>query len=169
MIRVVRDDLAFVAADAVVRPTTTRLEPTSSSLRTLERVGGPAFWKQLEVHDDLAVGSAVVTPGGDLPASLVIHAVIAGPDQPVTLESARRALRSALERARDWQVEHLAIPPIGVGAGNLAPEDAAALLADELDVIRGTATYPNEITIVVDREEDLNIFTGRLRPLLEDH
>jgi hypothetical protein len=68
VIRVVVDDLAFVTADAVIRPTTATLEPLSPSLRRLEQVGGQPFWDQLSVQQELAVGSAVVTGGGDLAA-----------------------------------------------------------------------------------------------------
>ena len=60
MIRVVVDDIAFVPADAVIRPATTMLEPTAAALRHLEQVGGPAFWGQLKVQQPLAVGAAVV-------------------------------------------------------------------------------------------------------------
>lgn len=76
MIYVVVDDIAFVTADAVVRPATTSLEPTTAALRHLEQVGGPSFLKQIQVNQDLAVGAAVVTGGGDLPAPFVIHAII---------------------------------------------------------------------------------------------
>ncbi len=40
MIRVVVDDLTFLSADAIVRPATTRLDPTTPAVRRLETVGG---------------------------------------------------------------------------------------------------------------------------------
>ena len=61
MIRVVVDDIAFARADAVVRPATATLEPTTAALRRLEQVGGSAFWQQLKVQQDLPVGAAVVS------------------------------------------------------------------------------------------------------------
>src|SRR2546427_5480739 len=63
VIRVVVDDLAFLACDAIVRPATTRLDPTTPMVRRLEQVGGTEFVGRLRVHKDLAVGSAVVTGG----------------------------------------------------------------------------------------------------------
>src|SRR5439155_6679739 len=72
VIRVVVDDLAFLSSDAIVRPATTRLDPTTPAVRRLEQVGGKEFVGRLQVHKDLAVGSAVVTGGGgDLPAEFV--------------------------------------------------------------------------------------------------
>ncbi len=165
MIRVVVDDLAFVSADAVIRPTTSALEPTSPALKRLEQVGGPTFWGQLRVHEQLSVGSAVVTGAGDLTADFVIHAVISSADEPVTDQGVRRALLSALQRAGDWQIDRLAVPPIGIGAGNLSLEEAARVMVEVLGQTMATATYPHEVCIVVDREEDRAVFDAYLRKM----
>jgi O-acetyl-ADP-ribose deacetylase (regulator of RNase III) len=165
VIRVVVDDLAFVEADAVIRPTTAFLEPTSVSLRRLERIGGPQFWEQLTTHGELAVGSAVVTASGDLTADLVVHAVICSPDQPVTVHNVKRALISALQRAGDWQLALVAVPPMGTGAGNLELEDAAAAMVEVLGLALNTATYPKEVCIVVDDDEQRAVFETYLKRL----
>lgn len=165
MIRVVVDDLAFVSADAVIRPTTANLEPLTPSLRRLEQVGGPSFCNQLAIQEGLPVGSAVVTGGGDLAADLVIHAVICSTEEPVSPQHVRGALMSALQRAKDWQIRRLAVPPIGTGAGNLELEDVAQLTADILGTAMATADYPEEINIVVENEQDLAIFEAYLRRL----
>jgi O-acetyl-ADP-ribose deacetylase (regulator of RNase III) len=162
VIHVVVDDLAFVNADAVIRPTTASLEPLSPSLRRLEQVGGPSFWNQLSVHDDLAVGSAVVTGAGDLAADLVIHAVICSTEEPVSQRHVRGALISALQRAEDWQIRRLAVPPMGTGAGNLELEDVAPLTVDVLGKAMATAKYPEQVSIVVDTEQDMAVFEAYL-------
>src|ERR1043166_10120587 len=85
MIRVVVDDLASFAADAPVRPATTRLDPPAAALRRLEIVGGQEFQTRIRLSRELAVGAAVVTAaGGDLPAEVVIHAVIRRETEPGT-------------------------------------------------------------------------------------
>lgn len=165
MIRVVVDDLAFVAADAVIRPTTAALEPTSASLRRLEQVGGPGFWNQLTTNEELAVGSAVVTAAGDLAADFVVHAVICSTDQPVTAQYVRLALTSALQRVGDWELGSVAVPPLGTGAGNLELEDVAHLMVDVLGRALTSARYPKEVYIVVDKEEDRAIFETFLKRL----
>ncbi len=165
MISVVVDDIAFVEADAVVRPATDRLEPTSSALRHLEQIGGPAFWRQLEVRQELAVGAAVVTGAGDLPTEFVIHAIIRSVTEPVSELTVRRALTSALQRAVDWQLSRVAIPPIGTGAGNLSLEEAAAVMVDVISRHAAVSQYPSEVYIVVDNEEDKQVFDALLRRL----
>src|SRR5439155_867495 len=105
VIRVAVDDLAFLETDAIVRPATARLDPTTPAVRRLERAGGPEFLGQLQLQKDLAVGAAVVTGGGgDLPADFIIHAVIQSDTEPVTRQTVARAWQSALERAREWDV-----------------------------------------------------------------
>ena len=165
MIRVVVDDLAFVSTDAVVRPATASLEPTAAPLRRLEQVGGPRFWDQLSPQQELAVGSAVVTGAGDLSADFVIHAVISSRDQQVTTQSMRQALTSSLQRADDWQLSRLAVPPMGTGAGNLDLDVAAREMVDLLGRAMNTATYPREVLIVVDNEEEKSVFEAYLRRL----
>lgn len=162
MIRVVVDDLAFVEADAVVRPATTFLEPTTRALRRLEQVGGETFWAQLRVERELAVGSAVVTGAGDLTAEFVIHAIIRSATEPVSRESVRRALTAAFQRADDWQLAHVAVPVVGTGAGNLSLEDAARAMAGALAGLPGPAGFPQAVTVVVETDEERRVFEALL-------
>ena len=163
MIRVVVDDIAFMKVDAVVRPATALLEPTTAGLRHLEQVGGPAFWNQLKVNQDLAVGSAVVTGGGDLPVELVIHAIIRSVTEPVTAATVRRATISSLQRAVDWQLSRLALPLLGTGAGALPVEEAAEILCEVLGAHLAAADFPREVQIVVERAEDREMIEALLR------
>ena len=165
MIQVVVDELAFMPADALVRPATGELEPTSPSLRRLEQVGGPSFFNQLRVSQELAVGAAVVTGGGDLKAELVIHAIIRTRDDAVTRTGVRRALTSTLQRAVDWRIARIATPPVGTGPGNLAIEDAAQLMVDVISSHMAGAEYPTEVSIVVDTDADAKIFDAVIRRL----
>ena len=164
MIQVVVDDLAFLPSDAIVRPTTARLDPTTPAVRRLETVGGQEFLNRLRLHKDLPVGAAVVTGGGgNLPAEFVIHAVIQSDTQPITRETVARAWLSALERAREWEFARLTVPPIGTGAGNLAVEDAAAIMATVVKEHAGHGLFPSEVRVVVETSEDRDAFEAAIR------
>jgi len=130
VIRVVVDDLAFLASDAVVRPATATLEPTSHALRRLEEIGGPSFWKQIDMPTRLAVGAAVVTGAGNLPSEIVIQAVGRTENEPVTPTGIRLAITSVLQRAADWEFSSITTPLLGTGPGNLSTESAAQILVD---------------------------------------
>ncbi|MGH7606738.1 MAG: macro domain-containing protein [Gemmatimonadales bacterium] len=164
MIRVVVDDLASLPADALVRPATTRLDPTAAALRRLEDLGGPEFHARLRLKRELAVGAAVVTAGGGgLPAEFVIHAVIRSETEPVTRDTVARAWLSALQQAQAWQFRHVSAPPLGTGAGNLPLEDAAEIMATVLHGHRAAASFPADVSFVVERADDRDVFEAALR------
>ena len=164
MIRVVVDDLAFHASDAIVRPATARLDATTPVVRRLEQIGGPDFQRRLRVQRDLAVGAAVVTgAGGDLAAEFIIHAVIQSDTEPATASSVRRAWQSALERATDWGFARLSTPPLGTGAGNLTLEDASDIMMSVLRAHWLLAAYPAEVAVVVETPTEREVFEAALR------
>jgi O-acetyl-ADP-ribose deacetylase (regulator of RNase III) len=162
VIRVVVDDLASVAADAVVRPTNGNLEPITPALRRLELAAGPRFRDLCRVQRELAVGAAVVTAAGDLPAELVVHAVIMARGEGVSASGVRRAVLASLRQAAQWQIGTLALPPLGTGAGQLAPEEAAAALLDALVEHQQNADHPANVLIVVATDAEREIFEARL-------
>ena len=151
MIEVVVDDLAFTEADGIVRAADARLDAVTPAVVRLDQVAGQAFAGQRRVQTALAVGSAVVTGGGDLAAPFVLHAVIQSSDEPATAGTVRRALLSAWQQAAEWGLDLLATAPVGTGAGQLSLEDAAVLLADTFPL---SGSRPSRLRIVVDREED---------------
>jgi O-acetyl-ADP-ribose deacetylase (regulator of RNase III) len=158
------DDLASYAADAIVRPATTRLDPTAAALRGLETRGGTEFQNRIRLSRELAVGGAVVTAaGGDLPSEFVIHAIIRSETEPVTPGNVARAWLAALHQAQEWEFAHVSAPPLGTGAGNLSLEDAAEIMATVLHAHRGGATFPSDVSFIVERPEDQQVFEAALQ------
>ena len=164
MIEVRVDDLAFYEGEAIVRPVNADLGATTPLLRRLEVAAGDELRDQLRAHEALAVGSAVVSAAGALAVELLVHAVVSSEDEPVTVQSVRRALASALQRTVDWEIGAVAIAPFGLGAGNLAIEDSAAVLAEVLagHVGRG-ARFPEVITVIAETDEEASVLTQSLR------
>jgi len=162
VIRVVVDDLAFVTADAVVRPTNGNLEPITPALRRLELAAGPRFREVCRVQRELGVGAAVVTPAGDLPAELVVHAVIQTSFESVSRAGVRRAVAAALRQAEQWHIGTLALPPLGTGAGQLSTEDAADVVLGALEEHLRTAEHPATLVVVVETDVEREIFEARL-------
>ena len=164
MIRVVVDDLAFLAAAAVVRPATTRLDPTTPAVRRLETVGGTAFTRGLHVQKELAVGArGRRRKRVDDAAEFVIHAVIQSDTEPVTREGVASAWRATLHQAQEWEFTSLTVPPIGTGAGNLSVEDAADIMVPILKSHLGNAAFPASVSIVVETPEERDAFEAVLR------
>ncbi len=130
MIRVVVDDLAFLAVDAVLRPADEHLEPVTPAAVRLDAQGGARLLDQRRLQSPLETGAAVVTGGGDLTAPFIIHVVVQSRSHPLSREGVRRALVSGWQRAEAWQLYKVAAPLVGAGPGGLAVEEAAALLVE---------------------------------------
>ena len=154
MIDVRVEDLAFYSGNAIIRPATATLGATTPLLRRFELAGGAALLDQLKVAEPLPVGSAVVTGAGALSVELLVHAIVSSPTERVTREGVRRAFRSALQRTREWQMADVAIPPLGLGAGNLEIDVSAELMADELAMHRRSSEFPRRVTLVAETADE---------------
>lgn len=162
MIDVRIEDLAFYSGHAIIRPANANLGATTPLLRRLELAGGPELQEQLVLGEPLAVGSAVVTGAGALPVELLVHAIVSSASEPVTRDGVRRAFRSALERVEAWQIADVAIPPLGLGAGNLDIDESATLIAEELAHHQLTSAYPKHVTLVAETEDEAHSLEGAI-------
>lgn len=149
--------LADQAVDAVLRPIRSDLAPVTPASRDVGLRAGATVEERLASTGQVPVGGAVLTPGGDLTASFVIHAVVMGADEPQSRQSVERALRNGLARAADWGLDSLAMPPMGLGAGSMDPEEEARGLVGVLSEHIGGGAPPLEIVVVVtsDYEREL--------------
>lgn len=161
MIEVRRVDLADSALEAVVRPVRSDGEAVTQLGRRLEIAAGPEITERLRELGDLPVGGAVITPGGELPASFLIHVVVQSPEEPVTSSGVRRGLVNALRRASEFGIGQVAFPPVGVGPGNLEIEDAARILNEVLVEHHEGGEKPRDLLIVVESDYEEEVF-GRL-------
>jgi len=162
VIHVVVGDIASVAADAVVRPANTRLEPITPALRRLEEAAGPRFQEQCRIQWELGVGAAVVTRAGELSVEFVIHAVIGTDESTVTADGVRSAVAAALWQSQQWQMEAVALPPLGQGQLS-AQASADAMVPPIVEHLRN-ADHPATVLIVVTTDQEREIFAARAGP-----
>jgi O-acetyl-ADP-ribose deacetylase (regulator of RNase III) len=155
-------DLAEVRAAGLVRPVSAERQAVTPAMRRLEMAAGPALDEQCRRLGELPVGSAVITPAGDLPVQFVIHAVVRSYQEPVSAGTVRRALQNALRRAEEWGLDRVAVAPFGTGAGNLDAEESARIMMDVLMEHMQSARYPASVEIVVDSEYDRDAFERQL-------
>jgi O-acetyl-ADP-ribose deacetylase (regulator of RNase III) len=116
----------------------------------------------------LPIGGATITPAGNLEASFLIHVVTSSEEEPESSLSVQRALRNGLRRAVEFELQSLALPPLGAGVGHMEIEDSARamveILVDHLD----EGHPPLELTIVVSGEYEKGVFTHLVEELTRD-
>jgi len=96
--------------------------------------------------------------GGDLRAPFIIHAVVESPEESLSAFGVQRALVNGLRRAQEWEMASLSVPPLGLGAGSLEPEEWASMVVELLLNHVREGEPPREITIVVESEYEEDLF-----------
>jgi len=162
VIRVIRCDPADAGAEAILRSVSSNLEPDTAFSRAVELGAGKGVSGRLENMGELPVGAAVITPGGKLDASFLIHVVLQSAEEPVRMESLRTALQNGLRRAQEWGLESLVIPPLGTGAGNLDVEESANEMVSVIRRHLLQFEHPREVTILVATAFEEGVFRGVL-------
>lgn len=151
-----------IRVEAVLRSVYSDLTPDTPFSREVEVRAGPKVADRLAGMGELPVGAAVITPGGDLPSAFLIHVVLQSPEEPVRTETLRSALRNGLRRAQEWEMETLALPPLGTGAGNLEVEDSAAVMVSMIREHLRDHPHPRDVTLLLATEYERSVFMRAL-------
>jgi O-acetyl-ADP-ribose deacetylase (regulator of RNase III) len=116
-LRAVLSDITTLDVDAIVNAANEQLPPGGGVCGAIHRAAGPELAEACALVAPCPTGEARVTPGFNLPARLVIHAV--GPrwfggdqGEPELLAG---AYRSAFHLAKESRVQSIAFPAISTG------------------------------------------------------
>lgn len=164
MIRVVLSGPSGAGAEAVLRSVTSELAADTAFSREVEVAAGEEVARRLQAMGELPVGAAVITPGGDLEVPFLIHVVLRSREEPVGPETVRTALRNGLRRVQELGLESLALPPLGTGAGNLDPQEAASVMMPVLGDHLPTSASLRDVVILVATPYEREVFLRALDP-----
>jgi O-acetyl-ADP-ribose deacetylase (regulator of RNase III) len=130
----------------------------------IKRKGGVLIEEEAMRQGPIEVGEAVLTPGGNLPATHVIHAVAMGPDLKTEPEIVARTTRAVLALADKHRLTSLALPALGTGVGHVPPAAAAeAMLTAVLTHLKSAKTTLKRVVFVVYQDEAFRAFTDTLK------
>jgi O-acetyl-ADP-ribose deacetylase (regulator of RNase III) len=83
-------------------------------------------------------------------------------DEPVSGPGVRRGLHNGIRRLAEWGISRVAMPPLGTGAGNLDPDESAAIMIPLLaHALRAGAL--DEVDIHVDSDYERTVFDSYIR------
>jgi O-acetyl-ADP-ribose deacetylase (regulator of RNase III) len=151
-------DLVLAQADAIVNAANTQLVLGSGVAGAIRERGGPSIQAECDAHGPVALGGAVLTGAGELPARHVIHAAGMEPGQAVTEESLRDCTRASLELARERGFSSLALPAIGTGVGGFSLQRCAEVMFEEVHAHLEGDTSLDEIRFVLFGEPAYRVF-----------
>ncbi len=158
MIRVSLNKPIDAGTESILRSVSSQLEADTPESRDLAQGAGATVVDRLMGMGSLPVGAAVITPGGDLPVSFLIHVVLQSPEEPIRQDGVRLALQNGLRRAQEWGIESLGMAPLGTGAGNLSAEEAADVMIPLIQDHLQRFEHPREVVITVGNDYENDVF-----------
>ncbi len=114
--------------DAIANAANTQLIHGGGVAAAIARAGGPAVDEESRAAAPIALGGAVETTAGDMPARWVIHAATMELGGPTSAEIIEAATRSTLACADELGARSLALVAFGTGVGGFPLEEAARLM-----------------------------------------
>ena len=160
MIEVRIAELADIEAGAVMRPVSSDFSPVTPAMRRLDLAAGPEVERQCALMGELPVGSAIITAAGDLSASFIVHVAVRSADENATQAGIRRGLQNGLRRLAEWEIDSVAVAPLGTGAGNLDAEESAAVMMPVLSEHLRSAAHPSRVVVAVEDPYQESVFAA---------
>jgi O-acetyl-ADP-ribose deacetylase len=154
-VELARSDITRVHVDAIVNAANEALQLGAGVAGAIRQNGGPSIQEECDLIGTCAVGHAVVTKAGKLPAKWIIHAV--GPvwrggsfGEEMLLAS---AVLQALRRAEDMGATSIALPAISAGAFGFPIQMAADITIAAVRNFAPTAEYVQKILFCLPDDE----------------
>lgn len=165
-VAVERGDITNLEVDAIVNAANTTLAMSTGVAAAIKRKGGVLIEEEALRQGPIEVGEAVLTPGGNLPATHVIHVAVMGPDLKTDPETIARGTRAVLAVADKHRLTSLALPALGTGAGQVAaPAAAEAEIGAVIAHLKAAKTTLKRVVFVLFQDDALRAFTDTLKRL----
>lgn len=158
--RVVQQGIETLDVDAVVNAANDHLWMGGGVAGALKRAGGDEIEREAKAKGPIAVGEAVVTGAGRLPARHVIHAAVMRQFLPRTSADAiGRATASALARAEEIGAKRVAFPALGTGVAGFPVEDCARVM---VAAVRAHSGALQEVVFAVRGDDAVRAFEAAI-------
>jgi O-acetyl-ADP-ribose deacetylase len=161
-VHVAQAEITSLPVDALVNPSNSLGIMGAGVSGALRRQGGDEIQTEAMGKAPIAIGAAVITGAGALPARHVIHVpIMEEPGDKAGAENIRRAARAALIASDASKFQVIAFPGMGTDIGGLPVEEAARAIVEEIRAHR--RTFPETIYLVDTSVEMVTAFEEALR------
>ncbi len=165
-ISIERGDITDWEVDAVVNAENTTMAMGAGVAGAIKRKGGVIIEEEAMRQGPVEVGEAVLTTGGNLAATHVIHAAVMGPDLKTDPDKIAAATRAVLALADKHRITSIALPALGTGVGHVPPPASAeAMLKEVVGHLRGGQSTLKRVVFVLYQDDAYKAFTETLKRL----
>jgi O-acetyl-ADP-ribose deacetylase (regulator of RNase III) len=127
-VSVIEGDITRLEIDAIGNAANDRLWMGAGVAGAIKRAGGDQIEREAVARGPIAVGDAVATGAGRLPARWVVHGAVMGQDLRTDAALVERTTRRCLEVADELGAKSLALPAFGTGVGGFPLEECARIM-----------------------------------------
>lgn len=167
-VKVVTGDITGIKADAIVNAANNELLMGGGVAGAIKRRGGKSIEEEALKKGPIAIGGAVATAAGKLPAKYVFHAATMGMDFKTDEIKIRNACRSSLDLAAQLKIGSIVFPALGSGTGGFPLLASAKIMAQEaLRHLRQGKTSLKEIIFCLNDQEAFTVFNKGVLGYLE--
>jgi O-acetyl-ADP-ribose deacetylase (regulator of RNase III) len=165
-ISIERGDITDREVDAIVNAANSTLAMGAGVAGAIKRKGGVIIEEEAMRQGPVEVGEAVLTTGGNLAATHVIHAAVMGPDLQTDAEKIAKTTRAVLAVADKHRITSLALPALGTGVGHVPPPiSAEAMLKEVVGHLKGGHSSLKRVVFVLYQDDAHRAFSDTLKRL----
>jgi len=165
-ITIERGDITDWEVDAIINAANSTLAMGTGVASTIKRKGGVIIEEEAMRQGPVEVGEAVLTTGGNLAATHVIHAAVMGPDFKTDGEQIKATTRAVLALAAKHRITSLALPALGTGVGHVPPAVCASVMLDAVvSHLKGGPSGLKRVVFVLYQDDAYKAFTDTLKRL----
>jgi len=163
-IAIERGDITDRDVDAVVNAANSTLAMGTGVAGAIKRKAGVIVEEEAMRQGPVEVGEAVLTTGGNLMATHVIHAAGMGPDLKKDGEKRNVTTRAVLAIADKHRLSSIAFPALGTGVGHVAPAVCAeAMLTEVTNHLRAGGSSLKRVIFVLFQDDAYKAFSETLK------
>jgi O-acetyl-ADP-ribose deacetylase (regulator of RNase III) len=168
VLQLVEGDITEMAVDAIVNAANAQLKLGGGVAGAIRKKGGPDIQTECDKIGGTFVGGAVITTGGKLKASYVIHAVGPRMGEGDEDQKLKNATLNSLKLADDKKLKTIAFPAISTGIfGFPVKRCAEIMLATTIDYLKGT-TNLEKVVFCLFGTDSYEVFHSRLEHQMKE-
>jgi O-acetyl-ADP-ribose deacetylase (regulator of RNase III) len=125
---VVEGDITQLDVDAIANAANNELWMGAGVAGAIKRAGGDEIEREAVEKGPIAIGDALATGAGRLPARWVVHGAVMGQDLRTDAGLVEQTTRRCLEVADELGARSLALPAFGTGVGGFPLGECARIM-----------------------------------------
>jgi O-acetyl-ADP-ribose deacetylase len=162
-IEVVRGDIAEQETEAIVNAANNHLWMGAGVAGAIKRKGGEDIEREAVALGPIDVGGAILTSGGTLKATHVIHAAVMGQDLHTDAGKITSAMKNSLQLSERHKIVSLSYPALGTGVGGFSVFHCAKIMITEAIDFLQSATHVRLVRFVLFDQQTYDAFEQELK------